>query len=323
MNAADTQSALAGFNRRWGARLEQFRRHAGPPWWAPGLILDADIRDRHERYLPVRAFLNDLADLATHILPHSSWVPRLLRPACAVCACCAAPAPVPSLPDLWAQLPEPLAGQVTVAESALLPLLCALADPPRFGTDFGRYPEQLRGIAEFATTHVSPGVPLRVLDLGCGTGQGTREAAATVAAATGQTPWTVGVTSEPLEVWMATHRRLPHDPAREQRLQACLAPCPVHFLAGDATAVPCRGRFDLVLANGLVGGPFLRSPHQVALFLLELARLLAPNGRVTLANRFHEGELPQVAAAADIARRYGWTVAGDPRLLWLSRNEKP
>ena len=321
MLRADAQPALAAFNRRWSERLEQFRRHAGPPWWAPGLVLDAGIRDQHERYLPIRLFLNDLADLSGRVLPHSSWGPRLLRPSGAVCACCAAPAPVPSLPDLWALLPEHLAGQVTIAESALLPLLCALADPPRFGTDFGRYPEQLRGIAKFAAARTASG-PLHVLDLGCGTGQGTREVATTVAEASGRGAPVLGVTSEPLEVWMAIHRRLPHDPAREQRLQRYAAAGPVHFLAGDATAVPCRGRFDLILANGLVGGPFLRRSHQLAAFFEELVRLVAPGGRVTLANRFHEGEIPQVAEAANLARRQGWTVAGGPRLLWLGRTEE-
>jgi SAM-dependent methyltransferase len=312
------QPELAAFNRRWEARLAQFRRHAGPPWWAPGLVLDAEIRNQYERYLPVRLFLNDLAALAVQALPHPSWVPRRLRPSCAPCAGCAAPPPVPSLPDLWALLPDALAGQVTIAEAALLPLLCALADPPRFGTDFGRYPEQLRGIAEFAAARAASG-SLRLLDLGCGTGQGTREVAAAVAEASGRVPQAVGVTPEPLEVWMAMARRLPHDPARERRLVAYSATHPVHFLVGDATAVPSHGGFDLVLANGLVGGVFLRTPHQLAAFFQGLGRLLAPNGRVTLANRFHEGELPHVAEAADFARGHGWAATGEPRLLWLRR----
>jgi len=321
-------SPLAAFNRRWGARREIFRRYAAPPWWAPGLVLDAAIRARYERYLPVGEYLRDLRALALDVLPVPAWLPRLLQPPRAGCCGSAGHADFSSLADLWAILPPALAGQVTLTDTNLLPLLCALADPPRFGADFGRYPEQLQAIAEFAGRrgrgNSDPGAaPLRILDLGCGTGQGTLEMAATVAGASDRSVLALGVTLEPLEAWMATARRLPHDPAREKRLAEYALPAAAtcHFLAGNVTAVPVRGRFDLITANGLVGGRFLRSPQALSLFLSDVERLAASEGLVSFASHFHEGEMAGVALATDVARRRGWQVTSDARLLWLRKSQ--
>ena len=264
------------------------------------------------------------------------------------------PAPFPSLPDLWNTLPPTFAGRVAFEDEEWLTLFCALADPPRFGTDFGRYPEQLAGIrhvlgAAFlgegtakspqnACGDLAVAAPkengsrslFRLLDLGCGTGQGTYELAETAAGVLSVPVFALGVTREPLEVWMAEQRRLPHDPERERQFQRRTqnselrteigkAPA-VRFLVGDALAAPCDGPFDLVTANGLVGGRFLRTPQALERFLDEVERLLAPDGLLALANRFHEGERPALEAFADSARRRGWQTDGTPENLLLRRN---
>ena len=335
---------MSGFSVKWTARLDLFRRLYAPPYWTPGMPVDAQLRARYESCLPVCEFLADLGNLAT----------KFPRPWCLAESANAhghdhlGPAPFASLPDLWNTLPEHLAGRVDFVDDEWLALFCALADPPRFGTDFGRYPEQLANIRQllgapvpspaFQQSATGPGpVPsFNILDLGCGTGQGTYELAAAVANAVSGAVAAVGVTREPLEVWMAENRRLPHDPARERVFEEKRPPAKgrggaqndetrawggatVHFLGGDALAVPCAGPFDLIVANGLVGGRFLRSPPALVKFLAEAERLLATGGVLALANHFHAGELPVLEGFAESARRAGWTVEGELRNLFLRR----
>lgn len=228
------------------------------------------------------------------------------------------PEAVQSLPDLWQRLPAPLAGHAGLEAATCGALLCALADPPRFGTDTGRYPEQLHRVLEHLTTRT--GRAWRVLDLGCGTGHGTWEMALT-AAATGAKAHIVGVTREPLEAWMATRQRLPHDPARERRYP-CLtgaAAGRVQFVAADGLTPPLRpGIWDLILVNGLAGGPHLNAPESMHRLLRGLARLLAPGGAAGCACRFHDGYAPHLDRFAALARADGWQVSGPPRQLWLA-----
>ena len=306
---------LERFNSAWRRRAEVFRRRAPPPWWAPGLVVDQGVRACYEAYLPVDEYLRDLGRLARAALPHPSMLPRVLTTgarACLQTGCRSA-----SLPDLWADLPPHLAGNVTLRPEDLFPLLCALASPPRFGTGFGRYPGQTARLSEAA--RVPSGARARILDLGCGTGQGTIELAAACEGA-GPTPAeAVGITLEPLEAWMATHRLLPHDPGGTERFREFRAEVRAVFAAGNVLACPVRGRFDIVVANGIVGGPFLNKPRDVARFLGEVNRLLAPTGIASFGNRFHAGWGPGAAEAMAVARDLGWAVCGGRRVMFLSR----
>ncbi|MBT3377713.1 MAG: class I SAM-dependent methyltransferase [Lentisphaerae bacterium] len=315
--SATAVRALQRFNQRWTRRLTIFRRHAGVPLWAAGVVVDARLRQSHERYLPVGEFCDGLYTVAQYALPHVTWVPGVL------CGPRQRPLRGPrnrrplSLPDLWAALPVSFAGRLTFRPDEVVPLLCALADPPRHGTRAGRYPVQLAGVREWLGSR-RPG-PVRALDIGCGVGHGTLELANALDAAEAGMVACVGVTAEPLEVWMATHRRLPHDPAREDELAALPVGKSVLFLAGTGMNVPCRGGFQLVVCNGLVGGDFLSTAEDFRALLRELDRLLAEGGLVSLANRFHEGAQQRVRSFAGAAVQAGWCVRGDEQLLWLSR----
>ena len=303
----ENRVALAVFNARWEERFACFRRMAGAPWWAPGLVPTPELHRRYEAWLPQAEYRRDLTALAARLLPGRAWAPWLLRD----------PDAVHSLPDLWRLLPAPLAGHASLTASACGALLCALADPPRFGTDIGRYPEQLCRLTAHLSTRTK--YNWRVLDLGCGTGHGTWEVALAAAEA-GARARLVGVTREPLEAWMAARQRLPHDPARERRYP-CLpgaAAGQVHFVAADGLTLPLRpGIWDLVLVNGLAGGPHLKAPESMHRLLRGLARLLAPGGVVGCACRFHDGYAPHLDAFAALARADGWQLAGPPRQLWL------
>ena len=306
---------LERFNLAWRRKADVFRRRVPPPWWAPGLVLDPGTRASYEACLPVEEYLRDLGRLARAVLPHPSMLPRVLT---AVGGGCLPTGRRPaSLADLWADLPTHLAGSVTLRCDQVVPLLCALASPPRFGTGFGRYPAQTARLAETART--ACGARVRILDLACGTGQGTLELAAACQGGGRRSVEAAGITLEPLEAWMAAHRVLPHDPGRTKELQAFATDARPAFTAGDVLACPVRGRFDIVVANGIVGGPFLNRPRDVACFLGEVDRVLTPTGVASFGSRFHAGWVPCAAEATQVARDLGWVVRGGPRLAFLSR----
>lgn len=314
-DCADQAHGIGRFNLAWSRRADVFRRRAPPPWWAPGLVLDRETRASYEAYLPLDEYLRDLGRLARAALPHVSMLPRLLRSGAPTCLQ-AGPRPA-SLPDLWADLPPHLAGRVTLRSGELLPLLCALASPPRFGTGFGRYPEQTARLAE--EVRRAPGPHVRILDLGCGTGQGTVELAGACEEAGTARVEAVGITLEPLEAWMAVHRVLPHDPARTAEFREFSTGALLAFAAGDVLACPLRGAFDIVVANGIVGGPFLNTRRDLTRFLGEVGRFLAPGGIASFGNRFHAGWDSAAAEAMAVARERGWTVWGGLRLMFLSK----
>lgn len=309
--------ALRRFNRRWELRLEVFRRYAFTPLWAEGVVIDAPVRQAHERYLSVDLFCDELYTVAQYVLPAVSWVPGVLcGPRRRQVRGPRNSTPL-SLPDLWAKMPYACAGRLTFRLEEVFPLLCALADPARHGTRAGRYPDQLAGVHGWLASRQLR--PVHALDIGCGVGHGTFELAGALNESRCAGGACVGVTAEPLEVWMATHRQLPHDPRRMAELRTLALTAEAAFVTGTATNVPCDGPFDVIVCNGLVGGDFLGSDKSFRGVLSEFRRLLAAGGRVSLANRFHEGARGKLQRFAELARGDGWRVEGEPRLLWLSR----
>ena len=221
------------------------------------------------------------------------------------------------MPDFWNALPLCFASRVQFQPEELTALFCALADPPRFGTDAGRYPRQ-RLLLECLLPDFA-GQPLRILDLGCGVGLNTLETAVLAQEhAPGAQLSVLGVTSEHLEVWMATRRTLPHDPQRQSRLRRYPNALPVHFCQGDATTFWSPALFDLILCNGLVGGDYLHHGRDYHAFIHNCARLLAPRGAILLANRFHTGRRAHVERFVTLAKQAGFAVSGDWQCLVLS-----
>jgi SAM-dependent methyltransferase len=307
---------LARVNDCWLARRAQAGALAGP--WAPGQKLDAALRARWEAALPMAEFFRDLSRLARNFLPSDAWLPLPLQSRHG-CGC--APFASIDLPSSWPDFigDLPVSMQETVLpldESRLMLLLCLLADPPRFGTATGRYPQQLARLA--ALPPLSR--PLQLLDLGCGTGHGTYEAVAVLEKA-GQTVVATGITREPLEAWMAAARRLPHDPRRERQLAELHTIGMPHFLAGDFLRGPLPVGQDLILCNGVIGGPALND-DSAFIRLLELAvSALASGGQLLVADAFHDGRRPAAERFAALAQEQGWTVAGTAGDLALGKRE--
>jgi SAM-dependent methyltransferase len=242
---------LSAFNAKWERRFSDFASSSPSPLWTPGLIPSRESRYWHERYLPVREYCRNLAATLRPALPHPDWGPT----------CLCGPRFL-AITDFWRALPPAFAGRLTWSENELLPLACALAAPSQFGTAAQRYPAQICELRNWLAQRGSGSL----LDLGCGTGEGTAELAAL-----GFSPC-VGVTVEPLEAWMAS-----------QRFPTC------SFSAGDVLQLERPDRFDIIVCNGLIGGPMLNRDAAFAVLATRLEALLAPDGLICLADRFHAG----------------------------------
>ena len=291
----ECEALLAKHNKHWEARLDNWRRYAAPPWWARDLIITPELRAAYEMWLPMREFLHDLKTIGQAWLPSEECLPLPLRHDIFL-----------SLPDLWAALPSSLEGKLCFSPQELLAFFCALADPPRFGTICGRYNDELALIKDLARPN------MRVLDIACGVGLNTLEIAATSGGET------IGLTSEWLEVWMATHRCLPHDSLREQDIRRFPHDLNVRFQLGRAEFFAFEKPFDLIVCNGLVGGRFFHSEAHYAAFLDSCRACLAQNGSILLANHFHEGAKPDVERFMRFAFQAGFTVDGDWRLTRIT-----
>ncbi len=258
---------------------------------------------RYEICLPVAEYVGSLRRLARLVLPHPSWIPLALG---TTIAHLAPRTGFPSLPDFWSYLPLEWWGRVTLTVAELPALLAALADPPQFGTAAGRYPNQLALLREQHWTE-----PVTVLDVGCGTGEGTGEVVALLREMGCQASG-IGVTREPLEAWMGSTGCFPHR-------SSATPPTGVRFVVGEAEALPVIGPFAVVLCNGLIGGRFVQTEAAFRRILGEFARVLARGGIVLVGCRFHAGREAALAQFRQLAAATGWQVAGDCRDLVLGR----
>lgn len=295
-------------NLEWQERWQIFVSHV--PWPGTGILPYGEFEDWRwtvETYLPWREFRHSLQRLASAFLPFDEWLPYALHSRSVFLTDLGLPETPGFLTEFWDWLPESLAGRVTFQPAELLPLFCALADPPRFGTDSGRYSGQMAVFAEHLKIYPHDS-HLHLLDLGCGIGLGTYELAESVRQA-GLIPQIQGVTKEPLEVWMAARRRVPHD----QKRQLNFPPRPdaaVNFSAGTAEKYRHPIPSDFIFCNGLVGGRFLCRESDYDALLDNCATNLRPQGEVFLANSFHDGCRQNCEVFRQVAIRKGWQTAG-------------
>lgn len=276
------------------------------PLPAPGLIITPEIRYQSELYLPIakiKRLFYRLYDQALDYHPIYSSSPFHAALSWADCYA--------SLPP-WLQLaPNPARLLELLLENELLLLKFIFYSflPSRFnGAGFGRYPSQFGWLQEHLLQEKKKGrTTLHILDAACGSGEGTWELVELLSA-TGWKPEQVeleGWTLEPLEVWAAEQQQLPHDQKREQQYQQRVQPLldqgwaqqvnfkVVDLLSGDTG----NDRFDLILCNGLLGGPIINQQIQMQQVMVSLAGLLAPGGILLAANHFHGGWQKQVPQA--------------------------
>jgi SAM-dependent methyltransferase len=283
------------------ARLgERFRVYCGCyPFglWAPGLAVEREMRTLTEAYLPLveitRAFDRFLSvalkfppfHAASIVHSATDWLDILQRFQ-----------PLVARPN-----PATLLGRLMADEEYRRRFIFTNFMPARYGGGFGRYPGQARFLAQWLDTNrsgLASGV--RCLDAGCGSGEGTYELAQLLidkgfAAASIHVR---GETLEPLELFAAAHAFFPHDREREEAFRrrirplfACGAAERISFHLEELGCMNSAGEkgCDIILCNGLLGGPFFHDPGGVAETVRKISKRLNPGGILLAASRFHGG----------------------------------
>ena len=174
--------------------------------------------------------------------------------------------------------------------------------PARFYGGIGRYPGQQAFVRNWLKTR--NGGTLRCLDAACGTGEDTY-ALALLLSEEGLLPEEIqidGWTLEPLEVWAATHRRFPHDRYREELLRAATSTlfqqscelrvsfhCQDIIKKSPHEQSDSQEGFDLIMCNGLLGGPIINENIPLERAVDNLVQELMPGGILLAADNFHGG----------------------------------
>jgi len=290
--------------RQLDERFRSFAATCPVAEWAPGMKMTAEIRRQYELYLPlaeITVALNDLCRLACRYEPFSattaiatalSWPEALAR----------------LLPLAVAVNPARLLRRLAASEQLRFAFLAALFIPKSFGGSFSRYPLQadflhhwLGGQKERLMGKVA------ILDAACGCGEGTYAAAATVlqlgfsAAASLVT----GSTLEPLELAAAAHGWFPQDRTRAfafreqvRQLSASGGGSMIRFRQENlCNPWQDHDSYDVIICNGLLGGPLLHGKELLAGVIALLARRLKPGGILLAADCFHEGWKQQTPPA--------------------------
>lgn len=285
---------LTGRIRRLDLMYAQYLALYPHGLWAPGLVITSEMRRATEMLFPLdsihsafRALYRQACGFVSSsetplFLGATSWLDLVLR-----------------FPERVRDLnPARLIAGAASDDSFRLELLFSLHLPSQHGGAFGRYPGQAAFVRRWLTSSsVSDGSRIRCLDAACGTGEGTYELAHLVAERRGGPDgWTVhGMSRDPLEIFAAAHGWFPHDPGRGDQFRrlACagglLRPPAVTFGVEDVTEPSAEGPYDVVVCNGLLGGPVLHEEGEVGRVIGLLAARLAPGGLLLAADRFHEG----------------------------------
>ncbi|WP_223923344.1 bifunctional 2-polyprenyl-6-hydroxyphenol methylase/3-demethylubiquinol 3-O-methyltransferase UbiG [Geobacter sp. AOG2] len=283
--------------RRLRRMSAAFAAFCPPPWPAPGLCLTPEIHYQSELWLP-------LAELK----PVFSRFHR----AALGCASPLGGAPcdaAASWADVASALPPPLSSCTTPSRllhrlvtdnEARRIYLFRSSMPKRFyGGAMDRYPHQTAAVRLWLERRNVGEQPLRCLDAACGDGAITY-GLVRLLLDLGRAPQDFlveGWTIDPLEVWAAAHCAFPHDPSRQEAFRRWALPVfstgaerSLSFRQADLlTVAPDRQRFDLILCNGLLGGPIINKGEEIRRVVESLAALLAPRGLVLAADSFHGG----------------------------------
>lgn len=288
----------ASLMRRIDRLARSFADYAGSyplPFWAPGLILTPEMRGLTEALFPMaqvrRIFelllknscrFTPLLD-ASYLYSSASWLDFLQR----------------HRPQLREADPAATLRLLARDGEARLSFLGALLLPHHYGGSFDRYPQQSQWLEGWLKENAGRiGGRVRALDSACGSGEGTYGLAESIRSAglDGTGSLVHGSTLEPIELFAGAHAFFPHDAARtreyRERVAPLLAPdsrVALEFFLEDVGAAAQANAYDVILCNGLLGGPLLHEPGELARAIRSLAGRLAPGGVLLAADRFHAG----------------------------------
>lgn len=276
---------------RLAARFAGFAESYPLPLWAPGLLPTEEMRSLSEALFPlseVRPVFWALCRAACRFTPllqasylygSASWLDFLHR----------------FRPRLERADPAHTLARLARDGAFRERFLFALFLPQHFGATFERYPRQTRFLKRWLAGNLGRlGGRIRALDSACGSGEGSYDLARTLLKAGYREVRLDGTTLEHLELFAAAHAFFPHDPQRARAYRERVAP----LLASEAltvnfyleeVAAPSPERFEVILCNGLLGGPLLHDAGELAGAVAALAARLAPGGLLLAADRFHDG----------------------------------
>jgi chemotaxis methyl-accepting protein methylase len=281
--------------RRLTKRFQIYTSTCPEPLPSTGLIITPEIRRQCEIYLPLDEIVSAFHRLFQDVLSY----PPIFESTPFYTAM--------SWADVFAALPPRF--QFSANPAILLERLCddhnlltefmfAVFLPRRFYGGFRRYPHQREFVRSWICGRTEK--TLRCLDAACGTGEDSYGLAQLLLELGCQSAefriegWTI----EPLEVWAAAHACFPHDPEREvvYRRETGLifehnAADRILFRSVDLrdAAVLSASSFDLILCNGLLGGPILHKPEEVKDVVTGLVEMLELGGMLLAADSFHGG----------------------------------
>lgn len=293
-----------GAIRRLQAQFTIYATTCPVPLPAARLVITPEIRSQCELFLPIA----DITAIFNRLYSAALTYPPILSSTPFHHAMSWADAFADLLPQFQLSANPARLLEALLADGSLLTrFLFASFLPDRFYGGIGRYPLQRQFVREWLLARKTG--TLRCLDAACGTGEDAY-GLALLLSGEGYLPEQIqveGWTVEPLEVWAATQRRFPHDLRREEQLRGATSllfeqgfETRIHFSCVDLIQIPVKppflegevpriGLFDLILCNGLLGGPIIHGKGDVDRMVGNLVRLLSPGGILLAADNFHGG----------------------------------
>jgi SAM-dependent methyltransferase len=286
-------SRLKAYVSRFQEYFNLFCTTCPVPQWHGGLILTPEIRCQTERYLPLAEIQSAFSYLLLRSLNYSPFLPAI--------PLFSALSWVDALERIHAPgfsfNPARILAEVAADQILRTKFLAALFIPKRYGGGFNRYPLQKKFLEEWLSGRTTR--EIAVLDAACGSGEGVYELAELIAEAGISPDDTVvhGCTVEPLELAAAAHGWFPHDTERELSVNIMIAGVfqrgwtgGIEFFREDICRQPDNSNlYDVVVCNGLLGGPLLYENNSLDAVIKGLAQRLKKGGILLAADRFHAG----------------------------------
>ena len=290
----------------FGGRIQRLQQmysacttYCPPPWNSPGLHVTPEISYQSEHWLP----LDGLLPPFYYFYRQSLTFPPVLSSS-PFAGAVSWSGIVSRFPPFLSHFVNPalLLEQLLKDSKLREKFLFWSFMPERFyGGGSDRYPKQAAAIGDWLRCRVGR---VRCLDAACGDGAASY-GLARLMLEQGWSPERFeieGWTLDPLEAWAAAHATFPHNPQHEAvfrdwvaALFTASADRSMLFRAVDLTVLPvgsvsCENdRFDLIVCNGLLGGPIINRIQVVRRIVSSLSALLAPGGMLLVADHFHGG----------------------------------
>ncbi|GAB4294009.1 MAG: chemotaxis protein CheR [Desulfuromonadia bacterium] len=256
--------------------------------WRPGGVITDEMHRQTEALLPLSEVIPPIRRVVDALLtPPTDGFATILTAASSWLSVC-------QRLESWRVDPSAIISPLLRDPRHAMAFLSRWYIPRRHGGSPGRYPGQLRFIHRWLSRREGE---IALLDAACGTGEGVYDLAAAARDA-GIPPEQVTIVGETLaavEVISAASGVIVHDPERTSafsrvrgELEGCGLLERILFSQHDIREEG-GGGYDLIICNGLIGGPLLHHPDHVARLVGVLSRRLKPGGLLLAADRFHGG----------------------------------